>query len=125
MKILVKIKKCLILVIIHLSQNIMRLVVGKMKNETAGVAIREFVGLKPRMYSFLVDDSSDHRKAKGVKKNVVAKISHNECKYVLLNNKCLKQSMNRIQSKNHRIETYEFNKTSLSSFDAKMYKQWA
>ena len=55
MKILVKIKKCLILVIIHLSQNIMRLVVGKMKNETAGVAIREFVGLKPRMYSFLVE----------------------------------------------------------------------
>ena len=90
MKILVKIKKCLILVIIHLSQNIMRLVVGKMKNETAGVAIREFVGLKPRMCSFLVDDSSDHRKAKGVKKNVVARISHNECKYVLLNSKCLK-----------------------------------
>ena len=28
-----------------------------MKDETAGVAIKEFVGLKSNMYSFLVDDS--------------------------------------------------------------------
>ena len=28
------------------------LVVGKMKDETAGVTIEEFVGLKPKMYSF-------------------------------------------------------------------------
>ena len=36
-----------------------KLVVGKMKDEAAGVAIKEFVGLKPKMYSFGVDDSSD------------------------------------------------------------------
>ena len=30
-----------------------------MKDEAAGVAIKEFVGLKPKMYSFGVDDSSD------------------------------------------------------------------
>ena len=29
-----------------------KLFVGKMKNETGGVAIKEFVGLKPKMYSF-------------------------------------------------------------------------
>ena len=40
-----------------------KLVVGKMKDETAGVAIKEFVGLKSKMYSFLVDDSSEHKKA--------------------------------------------------------------
>ena len=34
-----------------------KLAVGKMKDETADVAIKEFVGLKPKMYSFLVDDS--------------------------------------------------------------------
>ena len=28
-----------------------------MKDETEGVAIEEFVGLKPKMYSFLVDNS--------------------------------------------------------------------
>ena len=42
-----------------------------------------------------------------MKRNVVAAISHNEYKDVLLNNKCIRQSINRIQSENHRIETYE------------------
>ena len=40
-----------------------------MKDETVGVAIEEFVGLKPKMYLFLVDDNSDHKRAKGVNKN--------------------------------------------------------
>ena len=41
-----------------------KLVTEKMKNETGGVAIQEFVGLKPKMYSFLVDDNSEHKKQK-------------------------------------------------------------
>ena len=49
-----------------------RLVVGKIKDETGGVAIEEFVGLKPKMYFSLVDNSSEHKKAKGV--NVVEKM---------------------------------------------------
>ena len=40
-------------------------------------------------------------------KNVFATISHNEYKDVLLNNKCLRHSINRIQIKSHRIGTYE------------------
>ena len=55
--------------------------------------------------------------------NVVATIGHNEYKDVLLNNKCLRHSMNRIQSKDHRIGTYEINKISLSCFDDKIYTQ--
>ena len=39
---------------------------------------------------------------------------HNEYKDVLLNKKCLRHSINWIQSKEHRIVTYEINKTSLS-----------
>ena len=35
-----------------------------MKGETGGVTMKKFVGLKPKMYSFLVDDSSEHRHAK-------------------------------------------------------------
>ena len=50
---------------------------GRMKDETGGVAIEEFVGLKSKMYSFLVKNS-DHKKVKGVNKNVVATIGHNE-----------------------------------------------
>ena len=55
MKIIVRIRKCVILVIIQLSQNI---VVGKMKDEAGGVAIEGFIRLKPKLYWFLVDYSS-------------------------------------------------------------------
>ena len=85
-----------------------------MKNGTCGVAIEEFVGLKAKIYSFLVGDNSEHKKAKAVNSNVVATISHNEYKDVLLNNKGLRHSVNRIQSKDHIIGTYEINKISLS-----------
>ena len=49
-----------------------------MKDETAGVAIKEFVGLKPKMYSYLVADIRENKKTKGINKNVVVRISHNE-----------------------------------------------
>ena len=73
------------------------------------------------MYSFLVDYTSEHKKAKDVNKNVILAISHNEYKDDLLNQKCLRYSTNRNKSKNHRIGTYEINKTSLSYFDDKIY----
>ena len=57
-----------------------KLVAGKMKDETAGAAIEEFVGLKKKMYSYLLDDNSEHKKAKVVNRNVVATINHNEYK---------------------------------------------
>ena len=76
-----------------------KLVIGKMKEKTRGVVIKEFVGLKPKMYSFLVDNNQ-HKKAKGVNRNGVATISHNEYKDALLNKKCLRHhSIDRIQSK--------------------------
>ena len=100
-----------------------KLVVGKMKDETAGAAIEEFVGLKPKICSYLVDDDGDHKKAKDANKNVVGAISHNEYKGVLLNKKCFRHLMNGIQSKDHRIGTYEINKISLSCFDDKIYIQ--
>ena len=46
--------------------------------------IKEFIELKPNMYSILVDNS-EHKKAKGMNRNVVATVSHNEYKNVLLN----------------------------------------
>ena len=51
------------------------------------------------MYWIFVDDSSEHKKAKGVNRNAVAAISHNEYKDVLLNQKRLRHLMNRIQAK--------------------------
>ena len=55
-----------------------------MKDETGGVATEEFDPLKPNMYSFLGDDNSEHKKVKGVNKDVVAAISHDKYKDALL-----------------------------------------
>ena len=79
--------------------------------------------MKPKIYSYLVNDNSEHKKAKGVNRNVVATKGHNKYKDVLLNKKWLRHSMNRIQRKDHKIGTYEINKFSLSCFDNKIYIQ--
>ena len=100
-----------------------KLMVAKMKDKTAGVAIEEFFRLKPKMYSYLVDDNSEHKIAKGVNKNICATIINHEYKNVFLNKKCLKHPMNRIQSKGHKIGTYEINKNCLSCFYYKIYIQ--
>ena len=72
-----------------------KLVIGKMKDETGGVAIQEFIGLKPKLYLFLVDNN-EHKKAKDGNKNFAATIGHNEYKDVLLKNEYLRHSMNRV-----------------------------
>ena len=70
--------------------------VGKIKDETAGVAIEEFDGIKPKMYSYLVNDNNEHKKAKGVNRNIVARKCHKVYKDVLLNEKYLRHLMNSI-----------------------------
>ena len=44
-----------------------KVAIGKMKGETGGVTVDEFVRLMPNMYSLLVGDNSKYKKAKGVK----------------------------------------------------------
>ena len=100
-----------------------KLVIGKMKDETRGVATEKFVELKPKMYSILLDDNSEPKKAKGVNRNVVVTTIPNGYKVVLLNNKCIRHSVNRIQGKGQRTGTYEINKILLSCFDDKTYIQ--
>ena len=59
-----------------------KLVIGKMKDETSAVAIEEFHGLKSKMKSFLIDDNREHKKAKGINRNVVTTCHVNIKRYV-------------------------------------------
>ena len=43
-----------------------KFVIEKINDETAGGAIKGCARLKPNMYSFLVDNNSEHKKAKRV-----------------------------------------------------------
>ena len=45
-------------------------VLGKMKDETAGKPIKEFVGLRSKMYSLLVD-GKEKKTEKGIKKSAI------------------------------------------------------
>ena len=59
------IKKCFTLIIIQLSQNMIIKKKNrgwKMKDEAPGVVIEEFVRLKPKMYSYLVNVNGEHKK---------------------------------------------------------------
>ena len=43
-------------------------VIGLFKDELEGRIVIIFVALRPRTYSYLMDDDSEHKKAKGTKK---------------------------------------------------------
>ena len=42
-----------------------------MKDELGGKIMKEFVGLRPRTYSYLTDNGSEDKKAKDTKKCVI------------------------------------------------------
>ena len=42
-------------------------VIGLMKDELGGKIMTKFVGLRPKTYSYLIDDGSEDKKAKGTK----------------------------------------------------------
>ena len=92
-------------------------VLDKMKDEFNGTKIREFIGLKSKIYSLISVDDKEFNKAKGVNKNLRRK----EYLDVLFNKKVITHSMKRIQSKLHEIDTYDVFKISLSCFDDKKY----
>ena len=48
-------------------------------------------------------------------------LTQSEYKYVFLNQKCVIYSMNRIQSENNKLGTYEISDISLSCFGDKMF----
>ena len=62
-------------------------------------------------------DVKEHNTAKGVS----IATEFDEFKDVLFNKKIIKQKMKRIQSKKHKLGTYEIDKISLSCFDNKRY----
>ena len=85
-------------------------VLGKMKDEAAGQEITEFVGLRPKMYSFLIENDkgevSGKNRAKGIQYAVAKKIQHEEYLDQLWNPHENRQENRRIGTKLHRLYTY-------------------
>ena len=59
-----------------------------MKGELGGKIMTEFVALRPKIYSYLMDDGNTDKKAKRTKKCVIKRIlKFNDYKNCLMNNK--------------------------------------
>ena len=63
---------------------------GLFKDELGGKIITEVVALRPKIYENLMDDGSDHKKAKGTKRCVIKqKLMFENYKDCLFNNKTI------------------------------------
>ena len=95
-------------------------VIGLFKDELGGKIMKEFVGLRAKTYSYLMDDDSEHKKAKGTKKCVIKRRlmfeNYTDC---LFNDKIILKSQQRFKSDYHNVYTEQINKIALSSNDDK------
>ena len=95
-------------------------VIGMFKDEVAGKQITHFIGLRPKLYSFKIEEGKNIKKCKGIKKSVVSKgITFEHYFECLFTGEKQMRSMKIIQSKNHDIYSKEVNKIALSCGDNK------
>src|SRR5437870_3866960 len=95
---------------------------GKFKPEYANSTIREFIGLRSKMYSVKLDDENEDKKAKGIVKSVIKKdLKHEMYNKILTTSGRMYSRMKVIRSQKHRVYTMDINKISLSAFDDKRY----
>ena len=97
-------------------------VLGKFKDELAGVPLAEFVGLRPKMYAVRSMDGYERKKVKGVKTSAVThRVTFND--YLETLNKGVDSyiTFHSIQSKHHTVSTVRQNKLVLTSNDDKRY----
>ena len=97
-------------------------VLGMFKDEAKGKNIKEFVGLRAKLYSYKMEEGKENKKCKGIKKAVVEKsISHEDYKTCLTTGKEQLRRQNIIRSYEHVLYTEEVNKIALSAADDKRY----
>ena len=95
-------------------------VIALMKDELGGKIMTEIVALRPKTYSYLMDDCLSDKKVKGTKKDIIKRrLKFNDYKDCLLNNEIVLKSQQRFKSERHGAYTEEINKIALSSNDDK------
>ena len=88
------------------------------KDELCGKIMKEFCALKAKTYTYLMEDDSEMKKAKGVKRCVIKRrLMFENYKDLLFNNKTIMWSQLRFKSDDH-VYT-EVNKIALNSNDNK------
>ena len=95
-------------------------VIGMFKDELGGMIMTKFCALRAKAYAYLMEDGSEHKKAKRTKKCIVKwEIIFGNYKDSLFNDKTIIKSQQKFRSDHHKLYTEEVNKIALSSNDDK------
>lgn len=97
-------------------------VYGLMKDENKGHIMKEFIGLRAKMYCYKVQNGRVEKRAKGVKKCVLQKKLHFDDFYNCLFNECtITHKQSNIRSHKHRLFSISLDKKMLDPFDDKRF----
>jgi hypothetical protein len=97
-------------------------VLGKMKDEYGGIPVKEYVGLRSKMYSMDRADGEEKKTAKGISTHVTKKrLRHTHYIECLFEEKLKFTKMNQIRSYNHQLYSIRLNKIGLSPYDDKRF----
>ncbi len=95
-------------------------VIGMFKDEAGGKIIKEFVGLRVKLYVYKMLDGKEEKKCKGIRKPVIKKdISFDDYKRCLFTGSEQMRKMNIIRSRRHTLYAEEVNKVVMSANDDK------
>ena len=95
-------------------------VIGLFKDELGGKIMTEVVENRAKTYAYLLDDDSEIKKAKGVKRCVIKRgLMFENYKDSLFNNKVIMRSQKRLKIDHHDMYTEEINKIALNYTDDK------
>ena len=87
-----------------------KMVIKKMKDEAAGMVIIEFIGLRSKMYSYEINNTTT-KKCKGISKHTTNKdITIDDYRDTLFSSTEKKHSMKSIKSHNQIIKSCEITK---------------
>ena len=90
--------------------------------KVAGKQITRFVGLRPKLYTFEIEEDKEVKKCKGIKKNVVKKrLNFDDYLQCLFTGRKEMRKMKIIRSEKHEIYSKEVNKIALSNEDNKRF----
>ena len=101
-------------------------VIGMFKDELGGKIMKEFCALRAKTYTYLMDDESETKKAKGIEKCLIKRgLMFENYKDSLFNDKTILRSRKIFKSDHHNVYTEEVNQIALSSNDDKRLQKFA
>ena len=107
---------------VHSNEN--KKVLSKIKDEMNGMPIKEFVGLRPKMYSLVKENNSEKKTAKGISRAITREMRHNDYKRynrALFVEKSEIVTMDMITSSNQDIKTCTIIKVGPLPYDDKRF----